>query len=133
MKYLLDTNTCIYHLRNLSDSIAQRFNALEPENLCLCSVVKAELWYGALHSNATTRNLNQLKLFFVQFQSLHFDDKAAWHAANIRENLAAAGTPIGPYDMQIAAIALANDLSVVTNNVREFARVDGLRVENWLT
>lgn len=132
MKYLLDTNICIYYLKNTYPSVMQHFAQNMPEDMALCAIVKSELWYGALRSNAVERNLDNLQYFIDLFETLPFDDEAAWHAANIRANLANKGTPIGFHDVQIAAIALANDLSVVTNNVREFARVDGLRVENWL-
>lgn len=130
--YLLDSNICIYYLNQRYESIQQRFESIASQDIYLCSIVKAELWFGAQKSDRREKVLHSLEILFAQFPSISFDDSAAWHASQIWADLKGKGTPIGPYDMQIAAIALAHDLSVVTNNVREFARVDRLRVENWL-
>lgn len=90
-----------------------------------------ELYYGAYRSLRREQNMALLEPFFNQFTILLLDPEAARIAGKIRSDLAALGTPIGPYDLQIAAIALANDLTVVTHNVREFSRVVGLRIEDW--
>ncbi len=87
--------------------------------------------YGAMRSNNSTRTLRVQQAFLVQFQSLPFDDQAGLIHGRIRAQLTAAGTPIGPYDLQIAAIALANNLTLVTHNTREFRRVEGLQIEDW--
>jgi tRNA(fMet)-specific endonuclease VapC len=131
MKYLLDTNTCIRYLNGRSPSVFQKLNTLPEGDVYMCSVVKLELRYGALRSDAVEKTLAQQEKFLDRFVSLPFDDAAHFHAAQIRADLARAGTPIGPYDLLIAAIALANDLMLVTHNTREFNRVSGLQIEDW--
>lgn len=134
MKYLLDTNACIVHLRSSPSSALTRHLAdLEPDSVVLCSVVKAELAYGALLSRNTDLNRRQLEQFFAGFISVPFDDRAAEVYGQIRSQLTRAGTPIGPNDLMIAAIALANDLTLVTHNISEFKRISGLKVEDWET
>jgi tRNA(fMet)-specific endonuclease VapC len=100
-------------------------------DIIFCSVVKAELFFGAYRSSRRVDNLRLLTILFQQFASLPFDDAAAEVYRRIRADLAARGTPIGPYDLMIAAIALANNLILVTHNTREFARVAGLILEDW--
>ena len=132
MTYLLDTNACIQLLKANQDSaIAKRLVKHTPAEIRLCAPVKSELFYGAYKSFKQRANLERLRLFYRQFQSLPFNDEAAKVCGQIRAALAAKGTPIGPYDLQIAAIALVHDLILVTDNVREFSRVDGLAWENW--
>jgi tRNA(fMet)-specific endonuclease VapC len=131
MKYRLDANTCIRYLNGRSPAVFQQLNALSETDICVCSVVKLELRYGALRSNAIEKTLAQQEKFFDRFVSLPFDDKAHLYAAQIRADLAQAGTPIGPYDLLIAATALANNLILVTHNTREFNRVSGLQIEDW--
>ncbi len=131
MKYLLDTNTCIRYLNGRSPAVFEHLNALSPADVCVCSIVKFELRYGALRSDYVEKTLAELERFLNQFVSLPFDDASHQHAARIRANLARAGTPIGPYDLLIASIALANGLILVTHNTREFERVAGLQIEDW--
>ncbi len=131
MKYLLDTNTCIRYLNGSSLAVFQRLDSLAETEICVCSIVKLELRYGALRSNMIEKTLAKQKEFLDRFVSKPFDDKAHLHAARIRAELAQAGTPIGPYDLLIAAIALANDLILVTHNFREFSRITGLKIEDW--
>jgi tRNA(fMet)-specific endonuclease VapC len=131
MIYLLDTNTCITYLKVPTSPIRTRLAALQPGDVVVCSVVKAELHHGALRSRDPARALSVQQTFLGQFQSLPLDDVAAEVAGRIRADLEAKGTPIGPYDVLIAAIALANDLVLVTHNTREFARVTGLKLEDW--
>ncbi|MBW4694677.1 MAG: type II toxin-antitoxin system VapC family toxin [Lyngbya sp. HA4199-MV5] len=132
MNYLLDTNTCIRLLNDdRNASVPRRLAMLQPEEIRLCSVVKAELYYGAYRSSRREQNLATLGRLFNQFSSLPLDDQAALLAGQIRFQLAASGTPIGPHDVLIAAIALANNLTLVTHNTQEFARVAGLSLEDW--
>ncbi|MDY7023086.1 MAG: type II toxin-antitoxin system VapC family toxin, partial [Cyanobacteriota bacterium] len=105
MTYLLDTNTCIRLLNNSSDKVITRLANEEPRNIYLCTVVQFELIFGAYRSNRTEENLATLSRFFSQFDILPFDEKAASLCGKIRAELIALGTPIGPYDLQIAAIA----------------------------
>jgi tRNA(fMet)-specific endonuclease VapC len=97
----------------------------------VCSVVKAELFYGAMRSNNPDRSIAQQQDFLNRFISLPFDDQSAVIYGQIRAQLAVSGTPIGPNDLLIASIALANNLILVTHNTREFSRVEGLRLEDW--
>ncbi|PMB53139.1 VapC toxin family PIN domain ribonuclease [Fischerella thermalis CCMEE 5201] len=131
MNYLLDTNTCIRYLNRKSISIYNRLNLLSPRDIFLCDVVKFELYYGAYRSSRQQENLETLRVFFSEFVSLPFDSQAAAICGYIRSQLTKQGTPIGAYDLQIAAIALANDLTLVTHNVAEFSRVDELKIEDW--
>lgn len=129
--YLLDTNACIRILNNGSDRLVTRLRRHRPEEIALCSIVKAELVYGAYRSTRVAENLRLLGRFFEPFVSLPFDDSCVDHYGRIRTDLERTGTPIGPNDLAIAATAMANGLTLVTGNVREFGRVVGLKIENW--
>ncbi len=131
MSYLLDTNVCIQLLNNTKAAVTARLVAQQPENIYLCTVAQLELVYGAYRSARTQQNLALLSRFFSQFTMLPLDERAARIAGQIRAELAVIGTPIGPYDLQIASIALANNLILVTHNVSEFSRVNGLAIEDW--
>lgn len=131
MIYLLDTNTCIGYLNGRSIGVLRRLQALFSQDVAVCSVVKAELFYGSMRSNNPARSLAQQQDFLNRFISLPFDDQSAVIYGQIRAQLAASGTPIGPNDLLIASIALANNLILVTHNTREFSRVEGLRLEDW--
>jgi tRNA(fMet)-specific endonuclease VapC len=128
---LLDTNTCIQLLNETQGNVQRNFLAHGPMQLRLCSVVKAELLYGARHSRRVEQNLELLKRFFAPLESLSFDDRCAEIYGHIRQSLAAQGKPIGPNDLMIAATALANDVILVTHNTAEFAWVPGLRLTDW--
>lgn len=129
--YILDTNTCIQYLNGSSDHVKRRLMTAKPSSIKLCSVVKAELWYGAGRSNNPAAALARLERFFAPYESIPFDDAAAVEYGQIRRHLAAAGTPIGPNDLMIAAIGVSRQMIVVTHNRREFSRVPGLPVEDW--
>lgn len=131
MRYLLDTNVCVMYLNGRSISVRDRLHSISIEEMAVCSIVKAELFYGAMRSNNPTRTLERQQEFLVGLASLPFDDEAALFCGQIRARLASAGTPIGVCDLQIAAIALANNLTIVTHNTREFERVEGLQLEDW--
>ena len=131
MKYLLDTNVCIRYLNGQSIAIRDKIRSLNPDDIVLCSVVKSELYFGACKSNRPEKTLSKLEPFLAFFKSLPFDDLAARVYGKVRSELEKDGTPIGPYDLQIASIALANNLILVTHNVREFSRVSGLVIEDW--
>jgi tRNA(fMet)-specific endonuclease VapC len=131
MSFLLDTNTCIVYLNGRSQSVRQKLETLSPREVLVCSVVKAELFYGAMKSINPERTLAGQQLFLNRFVSLKFDDAAAEAYSRIRAELDRAGKPIGPNDLMIAAIAVSNELTLVTHNRREFDRVLGLRCEDW--
>ena len=131
MTYLLDSNTCIQFLKGRSLAIAQKIKATPREQIVLCSIVKAEMYFGAKRSHNPAKTRAEQDEFLALFQSLPFDDDAAEFYSDIRAELALRGTPIGPNDLMIAAIALANQLTLITHNVREFSRVTGLQLEDW--
>lgn len=133
MIYLLDTNACIVYLNRPDSSVRRRLESLPRQDIAVCSIVKAELFYGAMRSSNPERSLQGQQEFLNQYVSLPFDDQAALVYGHLRAQLATLGTPIGPYDLQIAAIALANNLTLVTHNTREFRRVEGLDCEDWET
>ncbi|TVP57049.1 MAG: type II toxin-antitoxin system VapC family toxin [Nodularia sp. (in: Bacteria)] len=131
MIYLLDTNVCIVYMNGRNDFLRHNFKNHSDVDIVVCSVVKSELFYGAKKSNNPSRSLTLQKAFLSRFVSLAFNDAAAEIFGTIRTQLNALGTPISPYDLQIAAIALANELILVTHNINEFSRVEGLRIEDW--
>ena len=131
MRYLLDTNVCVVYLNGRSRSVRDRLLATSTDEMAVCSVVKSELFYGALRSTNPERTLERQQSFLSRFVSLPFDNDMALLAGEIRARLASEGTPIGAYDLQIAAIALAENLTLVTHNFREFERVDNLKLEDW--
>ncbi|MEM6452221.1 MAG: type II toxin-antitoxin system VapC family toxin [Cyanobacteria bacterium P01_D01_bin.105] len=131
MRYLLDTNTCIAYLNRSNQSIYNNLLAHSPEEVCICDVVKYELYFGAYKSSRTENNLKKLTAFFAEMSSLPFDGKSAELCGKIRAELQAQGTPIGAYDLQIAAITLSHGLTLVTHNTKEFERIGGLSLADW--
>jgi len=131
LTYLLDTNTCIRYLNGRSPSVRKRLEALTPAEVCLCAVVKAELAFGAAGSHDPTSTLAKLATFLAPFTSLPFDDSCADTYGRVRAQLERAGTPIGPNDLMIAAIAITHGLTHVTHNTREFERIPGLSLTDW--
>lgn len=131
LKYLLDTNICIYTIKNRPDSVRKTFIARDGQ-MCVSTITQMELIYGAEKSAAVDRNLKDVEGFLARLEIKDFDSAAAAHTGQIRAELANAGTPIGPYDQMIAGHARSLGLIVVTNNVSEFSRVPGVRVENWI-
>ncbi len=131
LRYLLDTNLCIRVLRDRPQSIRERFNA-EADGLCISTVVLTELYHGAAKSARPVENRAEVERFANRLAVLPFDEAAAAHAGDIRAALEAEGRTIGGYDVLIAGHARSRGLIVVTGNLREFTRVDGLRCEDWL-
>jgi tRNA(fMet)-specific endonuclease VapC len=131
MNYLLDTNACISYLNNPQSSVRYRIERLQPSSVFVCSVVKAELYFGVMNSRRPLKNREKLERFLQQLGSVPFDDAAALLYGEVRAKLSKAGRPIGPYDLQIAAIALSRNLIIVTHNTKEFSRIAGLKLEDW--
>jgi tRNA(fMet)-specific endonuclease VapC len=129
--YLLDTSACVRILNGSSPLLIARLREREPSDVHLCSVVKAELLFGARKSSKVEQNMRLLQRFFDTFISLPFDDLCAEHYGMIRSDLEQRGGLIGPNDLMIAATARAHDLVLVTADSREFSRVMGLRLEDW--
>jgi tRNA(fMet)-specific endonuclease VapC len=131
LKYLLDTNILIYTIKNKPAQVKQFFEQHYGQ-ICISSVSLAELIYRAEKSSAVERNLRDIEGLVARIEVLPFDEDAATHAGQIRAELAKQGQLIGPYDQMIAGHVRATGLILVTNNVREFERVSGIRVENWV-
>lgn len=131
LKYMLDTNIVIYTIKNRPQAVRKVFNQHEAQ-MCISSVTWGELVFGAEKSSQPERNLADIEAMAARLEVLSFDSPAATHFGQIRAELYSQGQPIGPYDMMIAGHARSIGLTVVTNNLREFERVPGLRVENWL-
>jgi tRNA(fMet)-specific endonuclease VapC len=131
LQYMLDTNICIYVIKNYPPKLRERFNRLA-EQLCMSSITLAELVYGAEKSARRLENLQAVEQFSARLEVLPFAPKAAVHFGQIRAEVERLGKPVGPLDMLIGAHARAEGLIVVTNNVREFRRLPGVRVENWV-
>ncbi|MHC8302262.1 type II toxin-antitoxin system tRNA(fMet)-specific endonuclease VapC [Pseudomonas sp. ZS1P83] len=131
IKYMLDTNICIFTIKNKPQIVREAFNRHNGQ-LCISAVTLMELIYGAEKSATPEKNLGVIEGFAARLEVLPFDNEAATHTGMIRSELAKAGTPIGPYDHMIAGHARSRGFIVVTNNLREFERVPGLRVEDWV-
>jgi tRNA(fMet)-specific endonuclease VapC len=131
LAYMLDTNICIYVMKTYPPALRDKFNALA-DQLCISSITLGELHYGAEKSGRHKDNLLAIGNFVARLQVLPFAEKAAAHYGQLRAELERAGTPCGSHDMQIAAHARSEGLIVVTNNIREFSRMPGMRVENWV-
>lgn len=131
IRYLLDTNICIYVINVRPPAVLARFMAHEIDGLGVSAITASELYWGVCKSGSV-RNRTTLDKFLSPLTILDYDLSAAQHYGELRGHLEKQGTPIGPLDQQIAAHALALGITLVTNNVREFERVPGLRVENWV-
>ncbi|MGN8275471.1 type II toxin-antitoxin system tRNA(fMet)-specific endonuclease VapC [Pseudomonas sp. SMN5] len=130
IKFMLDTNICIFTIKNKPQIVREAFK-LHHGQLCISAVTLMELMYGAEKSSAPEKNLGVIEGFCARLEVLPFCYEAAAHTGMIRAELAKAGKPIGPYDQMIAGHARSRGLIVVTNNLKEFERVPGLRVEDW--
>ena len=131
--HLLDTNAVIALLGRKSEPLAERIMESDEGSIGISTIVAYELYFGAYKSAKVSFNLETLRLIMADFPLVGFEREDAQLSGEIRADLAAKGTPIGPYDVLIAGQAKARDLILVTNNVAEFFRVDGLRVEDWTT
>ena len=131
MKYMLDTNICIYVSKQKPIEVVQKFLQQRAEDLCVSSITVAELEYGIQKSSFPQKNRKWVAEFLSNIQILPFDRNAAEEYGLIRAALEQAGTPIGPLDMLIAAHARSLGLTLITNNTREFRRVADLSVEDW--
>jgi len=132
LRYMLDTNICIFTIKNKPQCVREAFNRHHGQ-LAISSVTLMELIYGAEKSANPQQNFKVVEGFAARLDVLDYDDHAAEHSGQLRAELAKAGTPIGPYDQLIGGHARALGLILVTNNLREFQRIPGLRVEDWLS
>jgi tRNA(fMet)-specific endonuclease VapC len=131
VKYLLDTNTCIYIINKKPPSAVDKIRSKHPDEVSISTITIAELEYGVYRSKHADQNRIALLEFLVPFVILDFDQSAAAMYGSVRASLERKGTPIGPMDLLLAAQALSQQLILVTNNEKEFRRVAALRIENW--
>jgi len=131
VKYMLDTNIVIYTIKNRPSVVRDAFNRHQGQ-MCVSTVTVGELVYGAERSAQPERNLKDVEGFLARLEIAPFDTAAASHFGQLRAELYRLGKPIGPYDMMIAGHARSQGLVLVTNNLGEFERVAGLRIENWV-
>jgi len=131
MKVMLDTNICIYLIKRQPPNILDRFLSHPVGDIGISSITAAELAYGVSKSRHATKNRQALEQFLAPLEVVSFDQVAAWAYGRLRAQLEVKGTPIGSMDMLIAAHALSLGVRLVSNNVREFRRVPGLRLANW--
>ena len=131
MRYMLDTNICIYAIKHKPEQVFMRLQEHDPIDICISSVTYAELVHGVEKSKAIEKNRVALALLLANIEIMNFDSLAAESYGKSRADLEKAGTPIGTLDMMIAGHAKALGYTVVTNNTKEFERVKGLKLENW--
>lgn len=132
MRYMLDTNICIYLIKHKPLQFFEKLQEHNPDEICISAVTYAELVHGVEKSKVVERNRLALTILLSNIEILDFDMKAAEEYGRIRADLEKKGTPIGPLDMMIAGHAKSLGYTVVTNNVGEFKRVEGLQYENWV-
>lgn len=136
MNYLLDTNICIYIIKKSPEQVLKKLesitNSRGKDDIYLSAVTVSELYYGVEKSTQSEKNFEALKGFLTPFQVIDFDHASAEVFGRVRLCLERKGTIIGPYDLQIASIAIAYNFTLVTNNMKEFMRVDELSLENWV-
>lgn len=131
LQFMLDTNICIYVMKNRPRALRQKFDGMRA-SICVSAITLAELYFGAENSGEVQSNIDGIERFTAGLPVLPFDAEAASHFGAIRAHLRRAGTPVSPHDMLIGAHARSEGLTLVTNNRREFDRIPGLLVENWV-
>ncbi len=132
MKYLIDTNICMYIMNNQPPEVLKKFKSLGLGDVGISSITVSELYYGACKSKRIKENIKRLEEFLYPFEVLEYDENASKVYGKIRANLEKKGQVIGPLDMLIAAHALSRQLIIITNNTQEFKRISSLQVENWV-
>jgi len=133
MRYLPDTNAWIHHLKYPNSPLTGKLLACALDEVFLCDIVKAELFYGAYNSANESKNLSVLERLFGVYASLPFEGQSAKVFGDLRARLAQKGTLIGPLDLQIASIAIVHNCVLITRNTREFSRIAGLQLVDWET
>ena len=131
MMYMLDTNICIYMIKQKPRQVIEKLISMNKADLCISSITYSELLYGAEKSLNIAKNLLALTMFLSNIEILPYDENASVDYGFIRSDLVKKGKPIGPLDMLIAAHAASLRMILVTNNEKEFERVKGLNIENW--
>jgi len=130
--YFLDTNTCIYFLNGKYESIKTKILATSPNEIVIPSIVKAELLFGAYKSKKPKETIEKVGKFLEPFEIVPFDDMASYVYAELRSKMEQSGELVGPNDLLIASIVKFHEGILVTHNVREFKRIKGLKIEDWV-
>ncbi len=133
MKYYLDTNICIYFLKGMYPNLLKKLLSTSPDDIKITSIVKAELLYGAEKSVKKAENLEKISKFLLPYEIIPFGDNEAIIYSKLRSSLEKKGMIIGPNDLIISAIVISNEGFLVTNNMKEFSRINNLKIENWTT
>ncbi len=133
MMFLIDTNICIYIMNDHPPEVIQKFREIGVGNIYISSITVSELQYGACKSKHIKKNIKRLEEFLRPFVILAYDETASNYYGKIRSHIEKQGNVIGPLDMLIAAHALSENLTLITNNEKEFKRIRLLKVENWVT
>ncbi len=131
IQYMLDTNICIYIIKQKPQNVIKRFRQAKVSEIGVSSITLSELEYGVMKSTNPEQNKLALTQFIAPIEIMSYDDAAAQHYGKIRADLERQGTPIGSLDMLIAAHALSLNSVLITNNESEFKRVLNLKIENW--
>ncbi len=132
MRYLLDTNSCIYLIKKRPSVVLERFRQHSPQDVAISTITLFELQYGIEKSQYRQRSEDALAKFLLPLNFINLDRSSAIEAATIRAQLEKKGMPIGPYDLLIAGMARSRDMILVTKNIKEFERIVGLNLENWV-
>lgn len=132
MKYLIDTNICIYIMNNHPHEVFERFRNIGVGAIGISSITVSELYYGACKSSKIKQNIKRVEEFLYPFEILPYDESASREYGKIRSYLEKNGQIIGPLDLLIAAHAISRNLTIITNNTKEFKRIESLQVENWV-
>jgi tRNA(fMet)-specific endonuclease VapC len=132
MRYLLDTNICIYLIKKHPLEVLERFSQHSPQDVAISTITLFELQYGIEKSQYRQRSQDALNKFLIPLNVISLDRSSSMEAATIRAQLEKVGVPIGPYDLLIAGLARSRNMILVTSNTKEFERVSGLHVENWV-
>jgi len=132
MKYILDTNICIYIIKKKPEGVIKRFLKMKPDSIGISSITVSELYYGVAKSSKPNENTIALEQFILPLTILNFNKEDSIAYGRLRAKLEQKGKLVGPMDMLIAAQALNRELIIVTNNKREFKKIEGLSVENWV-
>lgn len=132
MKHMLDTNICIYIMKQEPIVVAKKFKSFHIGDIVVSSIALSELAFGAYNSQQLEKNLSALKKFMQPIEILSYDENAAYHYGEIRADLKKNGTPVGHADLLIAAHAISINATLITNNVKEFSRIKNLKCENWV-
>jgi tRNA(fMet)-specific endonuclease VapC len=132
MRYLLDTNICIYLIKKRPPEVLDRFRQHSPQDVAISIITLFELEYGAEKSQYRQRSKDALTKFLLPLNLINLDRSSALESAIIRAQLEKKGMPIGPYDLLIAGLARSQDMILVSNNIKEFEKIAGLHLENWV-